>query len=793
MTVALRWKWSSLVNELREEVNCKLLWLSHNELHDIRFYVRSMCSIYGSILFWMGCWNLLTERFSRRITEADDGPESFQIIEASGAREIGYTSVGFSLLLITDTLYGNAGLRGGYLPPKPIFVSRWFTVARCTVGLLGSVLFWTGTYDWIDSYTWPPSLLREIVYALIGLFLLFLTKTFLVMAFVYPPKGVQPPKIVADFHSPLQQHIFVIVRCVVSIIGQNLIWLGVWNTLEYYSESLVWREACYATLGLFLFVISNNFDASQDDLDQEEDEDPEGEDEKEERRAASPASQRERKKLGLATAGGEAANNTEYGSMQRTRNTKSTWWIDRRNDIVISSPSLRFPHKPAASVGRRDKMIKGDNIKKPSKRSVSQSSENSMFFEDNFTFFEGDYSDVHAISVVFAMRSVVALLGQVILTVGAWSLMDQYIFPPSQLRNGICAVIGLLFLIGTGTLLQSAAITPLVAAFWQPEMGYDFSGPCNDAFPTDGVDGRLDLGEEEAQLSLRIDGGGGDDDDIDVDVDGGGGGGGGSGGGGRDDDDDNDDERGGGCDGRRGNTALEETGIDERDNKYSNKSKSNPDDDNDSVFLRNCFGGDGQRNARQHVQQPISFSGQAVTSTPASTTTPLASRRCRRTSVSSSIVSRSPSVRISIASKNGASSGGGGNKSFAFSFFHARPLWSSPRARFHTEHQATSSMPDESSPLLAGRQPSTCQQDRAYLGNVAGIESRGGGNTGGDGLMQHQGYYSLHPHPSRAFLKPPTNEDVHPTEHDPLLSPEDNPVVATPSSKLALHVSSTPL
>jgi hypothetical protein len=325
------------------------------EIPPLTYYSRAFASMFGSILFWLGSWNLLTESLSSR------DEQSGQFFTRSGAREIVYSALGLFFLLITDTLYGNAGLRGGFLPPKKFLSSSVMVSLRCVFGLLGSVLFWTGTYDWLDHHTLPPSMERDVGYGLLGLVVLFCTGTFLIMAYIYPPRGARQVRAIVDHRSSICAQLFAILRCMLSIVGQNLVWLSVWNILESFGDSTAWREACYLMIGLFFFVTTNNF-------------------------------------------------------------------------VIHEHHSIK----------------------------------------ENLAHSKGVYGDVisfkyHYCSLIFVLRSIFSLLSQVVLTVGAWSLLDQYAFVDSQNRNLIMATVGLLLLVGSGTLLQSAAITPLIAAFWQPD------------------------------------------------------------------------------------------------------------------------------------------------------------------------------------------------------------------------------------------------------------------------------------------------------------------------------------
>ena len=59
-------------------------------------------------------------------------------------------AAGFGLLVLSDTLYSNAGLEGGLFPgchvAKKTAASRVLTACRIVLGLLGSTAAWSGGY-----------------------------------------------------------------------------------------------------------------------------------------------------------------------------------------------------------------------------------------------------------------------------------------------------------------------------------------------------------------------------------------------------------------------------------------------------------------------------------------------------------------------------------------------------------------------------------------------------------------------------------------------------------------------
>ena len=98
------------------------------------FYIRAVTAIYGSIIFWVGSWNLLTEAHPY----TTNGDSTFELFNDDISRELFYMLVGGVFLFLTDTLYGNAGLPGGYYPPSMLCATTWSALPRVIVGLLGS-------------------------------------------------------------------------------------------------------------------------------------------------------------------------------------------------------------------------------------------------------------------------------------------------------------------------------------------------------------------------------------------------------------------------------------------------------------------------------------------------------------------------------------------------------------------------------------------------------------------------------------------------------------------------------
>jgi hypothetical protein len=105
-----------------------------SERNTISLHLRATIAIYGSVIFWVGGWNLLTEAYPHPF----DPDAKFQLFPDGMDRELFYAGLGLALMISTDTLYGNAGLSGGYYPPSILCSSMYGSITRTIVGLLGS-------------------------------------------------------------------------------------------------------------------------------------------------------------------------------------------------------------------------------------------------------------------------------------------------------------------------------------------------------------------------------------------------------------------------------------------------------------------------------------------------------------------------------------------------------------------------------------------------------------------------------------------------------------------------------
>jgi hypothetical protein len=243
-------------------------------------YVKAFCGLYGSLVFWVGAWNLvdasrhtggLIVAGTPLLHEADDdvsyyGPELPR-------RECIYAVVGLLTILLTDTLYANATLEGNYFRQVPN--SHLTTTVRVVLGMCGTLLFWNGLND-LQWHVWfNRSVSADVLFILCGLAILIITDTFWGIAYIESVRkdntgddedddlemgdwgeggegeemhtggdqegecmskdvdGEEDGKDgVLSHKSSIQQHFRQTVMAIVSIMGQNSLWVGAFDLLE---------------------------------------------------------------------------------------------------------------------------------------------------------------------------------------------------------------------------------------------------------------------------------------------------------------------------------------------------------------------------------------------------------------------------------------------------------------------------------------------------------------------------------------------------------------------------------
>ena len=122
-----------------------------SERAHFRLVVRASIAIHSSILLWVGSWDLIAVEKRRDHVTDDDA-----LFRSSIATYVIYTVLGSLLCIATDTLYGNAGLDGGFLHPR--YSKPWpMYTFRLILSWIGTMLMWAGLYNLIDLHAIPST------------------------------------------------------------------------------------------------------------------------------------------------------------------------------------------------------------------------------------------------------------------------------------------------------------------------------------------------------------------------------------------------------------------------------------------------------------------------------------------------------------------------------------------------------------------------------------------------------------------------------------------------------------
>jgi hypothetical protein len=221
------------------------------QVHTVLTLVKAAVALHASILAWVGGYDLL---YYGTGPTPDDGTRN--ILQPRLAREITYIAIGFIIMILTDSLYANAGIPAT-LFPHLCYSSNAIVAIRAAFGLAASMLVWTGQYTALDEYTWNSTPARNAAFYIAGSIGLVLTNTYYDMAFIYPP-GTSSQDIVTS-RSKAYKHVITAIRATASITCQNLMWVGMYNLLELYSEQSFWREIAFIAIGIMLFNATNVF------------------------------------------------------------------------------------------------------------------------------------------------------------------------------------------------------------------------------------------------------------------------------------------------------------------------------------------------------------------------------------------------------------------------------------------------------------------------------------------------------------------------------------------------------
>lgn len=285
------------------------LGASPTEAATVSVYFRAVAALYGSILFWYGAWTQLDVGWSQDgyawaiDRDGVNGTRENPWCVGSGLpynpkRDGAYVLVGTAVLVLTDSLYSNAGVGSHcWSPPRLRRCAEStpgvFAVVRVFAALFGSVLLWLGWYNLVNNDLCFTQLVRRIPTVgqylrfkfelLLSVVLLAVTSTFFAVSGVDVPAAeslatgeaqhssllgavdtvnVALDKVDSDSALPAQAEAFV--RATVTIFAQTLLFSGAYGVLETECwvepcDGNVWREMFYCATGLALFFSADAF------------------------------------------------------------------------------------------------------------------------------------------------------------------------------------------------------------------------------------------------------------------------------------------------------------------------------------------------------------------------------------------------------------------------------------------------------------------------------------------------------------------------------------------------------
>lgn len=304
----------------------------------IWFRFRILCAMFGSIVFWLGAWNLeqydcafnidavnCTQDSSLDPNNPNAPPVhtpldtdhtwahrmggSAGTADSAGIRpghlphralrgEITMVA-GFALLVVSDTIYSNAGLEGGLFPAchvaKKTTASRVLTACRIMLGLLGSTAAWSGSYNVLQksalgsswsfcdhtgpvTYTdyCPLDMWIHVAVFVAGLIGLYITGTYNSMTFFYPDdEELSKANFLQRlflFHDVADastmstfDHVRYTIRATLSIFSQSLLWFSTTRAFDFTTpehDDRVYRPLFYACLGALMLSLTDSFVAN---------------------------------------------------------------------------------------------------------------------------------------------------------------------------------------------------------------------------------------------------------------------------------------------------------------------------------------------------------------------------------------------------------------------------------------------------------------------------------------------------------------------------------------------------
>ena len=231
--------------------------------------IHPLISLTGGIFVWVGVWDYLVD----------------YLHGGSAAYDWMYMLVGLSFLFLTRTVIAQAGLKpfaytpasisspapfyapildylsSSSLPPTSTSASSLPLYLRSFLALLAGITFWLGAYNLFDLHLYEfGSVYRDLIYAAVGLALMFLTSNVAsegaVVADNTDPSLASSASLkTTTVLTSTQSFLFYHAKALVGLFGDVIYWVGAYNL----ADTHLWtasptRDALYVVFGMLVFL-----------------------------------------------------------------------------------------------------------------------------------------------------------------------------------------------------------------------------------------------------------------------------------------------------------------------------------------------------------------------------------------------------------------------------------------------------------------------------------------------------------------------------------------------------------
>ena len=220
----------------------------------------SLCAC-SAILVWVGVWDFIVDYLR-------GGELGYDAL---------YMSLGTVFLFLTRTLIAQAGLKpidyAAHSAPQS-FVTPLFTFLASThhpadsssaalylrslLALLAGIVFWLGAYNLLDLWMFHQSAVRDVLYTVAGLALMFATANVSSESTVIVDSaagGGEATKSASTVVTSNAHFVFYHVKALVGLWGDVVYWVGTYNIADlwlwHYSPL---RDSLYVVAGFFVFL-----------------------------------------------------------------------------------------------------------------------------------------------------------------------------------------------------------------------------------------------------------------------------------------------------------------------------------------------------------------------------------------------------------------------------------------------------------------------------------------------------------------------------------------------------------